>query len=395
MEDYWRRRSAREPQQLARPVSAPTAVPTRPGPRRRGDAPRYALRPLSETTQVPWAAVLRQQHSALASTEDGALALEFLTTGLAAQTATSYDGKLNKFITYCAVNNLVSFPASQDTILRYGGHLASLNTISVESIQPYFSCINTAHVQLGLAAPALGPLISHMKKGWRQRQVTAEGVDPDKRIPLPADVMRQVLDSAVHMVDTRAHFHGADALAAFRDCVALLVTYLFFGRSDTGHAAAVVDGTPDLQVSGDALYFYERKRKGRAAGERKRTLTVSMAHMPELRRVVCAFTAVAPCTNGNFWQLPTDRRVWTATVIDDMLQRVLQRLGVTPPLGYTYTSHSLRAGAASAAFSIDVSIIRICFYGGWAQGSQAVYFYIDPSWGSSPAAVYFFGHLRH
>ena len=149
-----------------------------------------------------------------------------------------------------------------------------------------------------------------------------------------------------------------------------------------------------MQLKQKVLYFYERKRKGRAAGERKRTLLVDLAERPELLRVIATFLEVAPCVQGHMWRLSTDSRAWTSTVIDDMLKRLLLELHVSPPDGYTYSSHNLRSGAASAAFSLDVSIVRICFYGGWAQGSQAVFFYIDPSWAPSPAARYFFCHLK-
>jgi hypothetical protein len=75
------------------------------------------------------------------------------------------------------------------------------------------------------------------------------------------------------------------------------------------------------------------------------------------------------------------------------LKRLLDALKVTPPEGYTYSSHSLRSGAASAAFAIGVNIIRICYCGGWSQGSKAVYSYVDMSWQRSADAMFFFSHL--
>ena len=114
-----------------------------------------------------------------------------------------------------------------------------------------------------------------------------------------------------------------------------------------------------------------------------------------LLRVISAFLDVAPATSGFIWRLPHDGKKWNSTVLDDMLQRLLTVLGVTPPEGYSYSSHSLRSGAASAAFAIGADIIRICYCGGWAQGSKAVFAYVDLSWQPTADAEYFFAHLRH
>jgi len=117
------------------------------------------------------------------------------------------------------------------------------------------------------------------------------------------------------------------------------------------------------------------------------------------------FLNSVPRTNGDLWRLPQDGNTWNATVIDSMLDRLLSILNVSPPEGYTYSSHSLRSGAASAAFAVGVNIIRTkvcinthehkCFCGNWAQGSRAFYHYIDLTWQTSADAEFFFGHLRH
>jgi hypothetical protein len=363
---------------------------------RRPPSVKYTLAPLDSATQVPWAAAIRAQYKSLAeSSSEGGIAVGLLSTGLARQTVQSYDSKLNKFFSFCAGLGLCAMPAVLYTVLRYIAHLASSGTISVENVQPYLSCINTAHVAVGLNPPALGPAVEQARKGWRQRQISVAGTEKDKRLPLPAHAVRGMVRRASALVAQGTYKHDAAALGELRDVVAPIVTYLYFGRSDTGHAAEVLDDFADLQVHGTDLMFYERRFKGTAAGADKRTRTFPLSTRPEILQIVSAFLAVAPATSGYLWRLPKDARKWNATVIDDMLQRVLLLVGVTPPAGYVYTSHSLRSGAASGAFSIGVDILRICDCGGWAQGSSAVYSYIDLSWAPSPDAIYFFGHLRH
>ena len=129
------------------------------------------------------------------------------------------------------------------------------------------------------------------------------------------------------------------------------------------------------------------------AGDRKRTLVYPLADKPELLNVLRLYFAVAPATSGHVWRLPSDGKRWNASAVDDALRRVLKKIGDKPPAGYTWNSHSSRSGAASAAFSVGVNIIRICYCGGWAQGSSAVFTYIDPSWTPTADARYFFGHM--
>ena len=361
--------------------------------RRKPPAAKYALKPLSQTAKVPWAAALRVQYKELASaSREGHTAVELMQAGLAPNTTQNYDSKLAKFIKFCAEANMTPMPAEVNTVLQYLGHLAEEGTVHVDSVQPYLSCINTAHIAVGLNPPALGPAVEQVRKGWRQRLVHL-GDEKDKRLPLPPQVMSKVLALAVQLVDSGKFRHDAASLFQLRDAVAVLVTYMFFGRSDTGHAAEVVDGVPDIQVYGTELIFYERKFKGKAAGSKKRTLRFPLS--APLLRVISAFLEAAPATAGSVWRLPQDGKKWNATVIDDMLQRLLSALKVSAPEGYSYSSHSLRSGAASAAYAVGVDIIRICYGGGWAQGSQAVFAYIDLSWQPSVDAEFFFGHLRH
>jgi hypothetical protein len=247
---------------------------------------------------------------------------------------------------------------------------------------------------VGLAPPAVGAVIERARKGWRQRQAHV-GEQGDKRVALPAEAMTKVLLERADALVTEARYKfDSAALYDLRDAVAVLVTYLFFGRSDTGHAAQIVDKVPDIQVHGTDLIFYERNFKGKAAGDPKRTLTYPLAGKTKLLRVITAFLRVAPATASFLWRLPQDGRRWNASIIDDMLQRVLTKVGVSAPVGYTYASHSLRKGAASAAFAVGVDIIRICYCGGWAQGSQVVFVYIDMAFQASLDGEYFFGHLR-
>ena len=68
--------------------------------------------------------------------------------------------------------------------------------------------------------------------------------------------------------------------------------------------------------------------------------------------------------------------------------------GVLPPAGRKYTLHCVRAGAASAANALDISLPKIRRFGGWSLKSDVPLDYIDPSCPYSAEAQRFFGWIR-
>eukprot|EP00873_Tetraselmis_striata_P029248 jgi/Tetstr1/449512/TSEL_036600.t1 len=84
--------------------------------------------------------------------------------------------------------------------------------------------------------------------------------------------------------------------------------------------------------------------------------------------------------------------------MSDWLSTAVRLVVAALPAGTSWTSHSLRKGAASAANAIGVPLSHIRYQGGWATNSDVVPDYIDPNVLPSPGAGFFFGHiapLRH
>jgi len=64
------------------------------------------------------------------------------------------------------------------------------------------------------------------------------------------------------------------------------------------------------------------------------------------------------------------------------------------PAGFYWTSHSLRKGAASAAYAIGARLTHIRYVGGWSTNSKVFEAkYIDFTMRPSLAAWIFFGYL--
>ena len=97
---------------------------------------------------------------------------------------------------------------------------------------------------------------------------------------------------------------------------------------------------------------------------------------------------------AQLWALPGESpQKWTANVQNTWLKRALKRLGLTAPPGFSWTSHSLRSGPASAAHAIGVPEMIIKFYGHWAKNSSVWNDYIDQTVRPTPAGRFFFGWL--
>ena len=97
--------------------------------------------------------------------------------------------------------------------------------------------------------------------------------------------------------------------------------------------------------------------------------------------------------DASYYALPGERHAPPSTAIDSWLKAILAYFALEPPAHESWSGHSLRKGAASAAASIGVSLDRICYCGGWKITSAAVHDYIDPTCPASAAGRRFYGWL--
>ncbi len=89
-----------------------------------------------------------------------------------------------------------------------------------------------------------------------------------------------------------------------------------------------------------------------------------------------------------------DLEVWSALILTDWLHAAYAAAGHSPPEGFSWTSHSLRKGAASAANAIKARLTDIRYQGGWATNSNVLEVkYIDFTMQPAAAARLFFGYL--
>ena len=89
-----------------------------------------------------------------------------------------------------------------------------------------------------------------------------------------------------------------------------------------------------------------------------------------------------------------ETELWTANTLSGWLTAAYTAALCLPPAGFAWTSHSLRKGAASAAYAIGARLTDIRYAGGWSTNSTVLEAkYIDFTMRPSPAAWIFFGYL--
>jgi hypothetical protein len=378
-------------------IGLPVVIPVG---RRRSMAPKYALR--KPTSRAPWVTSMGTTLAPLLGTDAlGSLALELLASSKEQNTYDSYLSELGHFFDFCRIEGIAPLNVTAPQIVRYIAYLGSLNTIAAGSMQPYLSAINRLLQDHQRQPVAMGPMVVDALAGLAGLQVPL--VDPARRAPLPAYVAKQIHDLALAL--SERPLDSPAALATYRDALATVVSFQWFNRSDTTHGLRVdgltVDpvGTADRQIR-----HFSRALKGkkRLALSKVRTISVPVSAHPAMASMLLTYTAarsaayvvagIAP--PHQLWALPGDAPGgWTATVQNTWMASALAAVGAAPPPGYTWTSHSLRKGAASAARAIRVTLDVIRYFGGWAVNSAVVNDYVDPSVRPSPAASFFFGWL--
>ena len=229
----------------------------------------------------------------------------------------------------------------------------------------------------------------------------------DEVLYLPAPYAAMALDAATSQCSEVRRFDYDDltpqqraVLAAFRDNTARVFNFADFGRADT---QCKMKGNDIVIDPTGQIMFRLRKVKRRSGRLSSLCFQWPPGAQPGLLTVMSRYLWVRTqlrCSEDTcMWTLPFDSKSAAPTTtarFDKLVKRVLVACAVQPPSGgFTYSSRSLRAGAASAAAVLEVPLIKIRRLGGWAPTSVTPErTYIDPTCPPTPAADRFFGWLR-
>jgi hypothetical protein len=347
----------------------------------------------------PWAASLRSRlQDAFGSDELGQRTLDLLSSSLSAQTLKSYAGRLSQFAEFCHDSESISpLEATTATVVRYVAWIGERGHIAAKSLQPHMSAINTffeLHNLYPIAKDSLHLTSARRGLMLRQRRLDAAPL----RVPLPADVAYRFVTKAELIVSAPYPEYHHD----FRALLASVVNFMFFARGLTGVSCRVRDvHVDDYNIT---LQLYREKgRAGRRGPDDLRVLLLPLSEHPRVARLMHHFLdhvqsvplVVVGLAVSKFWVVNSDEqsKPWTAATMTDWLSIALRLVNAAPPAGTSWTSHSLRKGAASAPNAIGVPLSHIRYQGGWATNSDVVVDYIDPNVLPSPGAWFFFGHI--
>eukprot|EP00873_Tetraselmis_striata_P028085 jgi/Tetstr1/448349/TSEL_035632.t1 len=340
---------------------------------------------------------------AFGSDELGQRTLDLLSSSLSAQTLKSYAGRLSQFAEFCHDSeNISPLEATTATVVRYVAWIGERGHIAAKSLQPYLSAINTffeLHNLVPIAKDSLHLTSARRGLMLRQRRLDAAPL----RVPLPADVAYRFVSKAELIVSAPYPESHLD----YRALLASVVNFLFFARGLTGVSCRVQDVHVDTYNITLQIYR-EKGRAGRRGPDDLRVLLLPVSEHTRVARLLHHFIdnvqSVPLVTVGlaasNFWavNVAEQSKPWTAATMSDWLSTAVNLVNAAPPAGTSWTSHSLRKGAASAANAIGAPLSHIRYQGGWATNSDVVLDYIDPNVLPSPGAWFFFGHiapLRH
>eukprot|EP00873_Tetraselmis_striata_P029996 jgi/Tetstr1/450260/TSEL_037296.t1 len=314
---------------------------------------------------------------------------------LTAQTLKSYAGRLSQFAEFCHDSeNISPLETTNATVVRYVAWIGERGHIGAKSPQPYMSAINTIHLH------DLDPIakdsrhLTSARRGLMLRQRRLETAP----LRVPLHVAYRFVTKAELFVSAPTPEYQHD----FRALVASVVNFMFFARGLTGVSCRVRDVHVDdynitLQV------YREKDRAGRRGPDDLRVLLLPVSKHPRIARLMHHFIdnvqsvllVTVALAETNFWAVtPSEQsKPWTAATMSDWLSTAVRLVSAAPPAGTSWTSHSLRKGAASAANAIGVPLSHIRYQGGWTTNSDVVLDYIDPNVLPSPGAWFFFGHI--
>ena len=363
---------------------------------------KYGVR--QDITFAPWAASMRPGYlDLLGDDELGQAAVDMLASQLAPGSYKTYGTGVRSFAAFCAEAGVPDIlEATPKDIVRYLAWLQERGTVGGQSLQVYLSVINTLYRDHLREPVALGPLVTAARQGYLPHQVLL--VAGPKRVYLPAAVAYSILEWAEQLLSPGLPRSAIDAaLPLLRAAVAVLVNYIFFARGGTG----VLADSGDLVVTSDAIILFKRHGKGLRGVLVDRLPVVQVpsgAHAGRVSALIRTYLAVrqACCAAsgleepGRLWQLPDEVAAnWTtAATMTTWLQTCCCEVRRAPPDGFTWTSHSLRSGAASAASAVLVPMTKIRHYGGWSAASTVVEKdYIDPGCPADAPARFFFSWL--
>ena len=146
----------------------------------------------------------------------------------------------------------------------------------------------------------------------------------------------------------------------------------------------------DLIVNDTRITLRLRKEKGKNALKEghKNTRQIMVDDMPRVAAALRTFFTLTErrhmkCTRRWAMTREEEKCAWSANTRTDWLHMACKATGNIPPKGFSWTSHSLRKGAASAASAIKVPLTDIRYSGAPTPTSTSCPRHLETSGGTN------------
>lgn len=175
---------------------------------------------------------------------------------LADSTKDSYAGKWAQFLGFCQPSGYPSLPTTTEVVACWVGELYERGTVAPGTLQNYLTPINSVHALYNMDKPAMGPLLMAVRHGFARLYADSHDGLRNKRAPLPAADLMQMVALA----------RGTTDAALRRRLAGLALTALTFCRPGGGANLRLKDIT--LRASHLLIQIGNYKHGARANRER-------------------------------------------------------------------------------------------------------------------------------
>ena len=197
----------------------------------------------------------------------------------------------------------------------------------------------------------------------------------DQVLAFPATSLVALLEAAAQSPD----------VAILWAALVVGLDFIFFNRVDSAFPISA----GDLREDGEYIIFREaRFKRKRTNSLVNRVRQFNAIHLPSLLACLRLYRDLRVAhyhpepVPPSFWQLRAEGCPNTALV-----RCIFEFTATTWPALFPagVTHHALRWGGVTTAYAIGIPLETICFWGGWAFGSDAVYRYVDFTHEPTPA----------
>ena len=283
--------------------------------------------------------------------------------GIRSGTKTTYNSAQNRYIKFCAQYNLDMLPITTKNVLLFVTYLHK-SKVSHASICVYLSALRSLQVMAGMPEPYLRtPQVKLALKA-----IANDSAPTKQKMPIDIELLVKILKMLHGQVNglvwsamlTLAFFAGlrGSEYTGFWDKGLyryVKIAQVKFSQSKIGHVMYFQVARTETNIHGHSVPL----------GCTGKDLCPVCSMSRYLQNRLTSYGS----TNDPLFLLH-DKKVITKVMVDNKIKDIVKRLGMNPT---QYSTHSIRAGAASTAASLGFAEWEIKKLGGWRSSAYRRY----------------------